>query len=122
MPSLSPIFLPAFRSDIQDVVMWSENHFGTAAADRYALLISQALIDVQANPTRPGAKSRPDLAPHAYTYHLRYSRDRVAGKAVKAPRHFILYRVVDGSIEFARLLRDSSDVTRHLPSGYRAEE
>ncbi len=102
--------------------MWSESNFGTAAADRYALLITQALIDVQANPTRPGANSRPDLVPHAYIYHLKSSRDRVAGQPVKAPRHFILYRVVGGSIEFARLLRDSSDVTRHLPAGYRAEE
>ena len=97
--------------------MWSEGNFGAAAADRYALSISQALMDVQANPTRPGARARTELAPGAYIYHLKSSRHRVAGQAVKAPRHFILYRIIDGSIEFARLLRDSSDLSRHLPVG-----
>lgn len=44
------------------------------AADRYGVLIRQALRDVQAAPTRPGAKARPDLAPGAYVYHLTFSR------------------------------------------------
>lgn len=52
-------------------------------------------------PTRPGAKARPDLAPHAYVYHLMFSRERVAGERVKAPRHFVLYRYMDDKVEFA---------------------
>lgn len=108
-------YLPGFRRDIQEVVAWSEDKFGASAADRYGLLIRQALRDVLEEPTGPGAKVRPDLAPHAYVYHLMFSRERVAGERVKAPRHFVLYRYMDEKVEFARLLHDSRDLARHLP-------
>lgn len=91
MPNRPSVFLPAIRQDIQDIVLWSEEQFGVAAADRYGALIRQALRDVQAEPLRPGAKARPDLAPDAYVYHLKFSRDRVIGESVKAPRHFVVY-------------------------------
>ena len=91
-----------------------------AAADRYGLLIRQVLRDVQADPLRLGAKSRPDLAPHAYVYHLFHSRDRVAGETVRTPRHFVLYRFAGGVVEFARLLHDSRDLALHLPAEYSA--
>jgi len=118
----SPVFLPEIRQDIQDIVLWSEDRFGVAAADRYGVLIRQALRDVQAEPTRPGAKARPDLAFDAYVYHLSFSRERVPGERVKTPRHFLLYRFAGGAVEFARLLHDSRDLARHLPDGYRDAE
>jgi toxin ParE1/3/4 len=110
-----PSYLPDFRRDIQEIVAWSEDRFGALAADRYGLLIRQALRDVLEDPTRPGAKARPDLAPHAYVYPLIFSRNRVAGERVKAPRHFLLYRHMDQKVEFARLLHDSRDLARHVP-------
>jgi plasmid stabilization system protein ParE len=108
-------YLPGFRRDIQEAVAWSEVKFGASAADRYGLLIRQALRDVLEEPTRPGAKARPELAPHAYVYHLIFSRERVAGERVKAPRHFLLYRHMNEKVEFARLLHDSRDLVRHIP-------
>lgn len=113
-------YLPSFRRDIRDIVAWSEEQFGTLAAERYWFLIRQALYDVLEDPIRPGAKARPDLAPHAYVYHLMFSRDRVAGERVKAARHFVLYRHFGEKVEFARLLHDSRDLTRQLPHDYRA--
>jgi len=110
-----PVYLTAIRQDIQDIMLWSEEHFGSAAADRYGVLIRQALRDVQAEPTRPGAKARPDLASDAYVYHLAFSRDRVAGDPVKTPRHFVLYRFAGAAVEFARILHDSRDLPQHLP-------
>lgn len=107
-------YLPGFRRDIQEVVAWSEDKFGASAADRYGLLVRQALHDVLEEPTRPGAKVRPDLGPNAYVYHLMFSRERVAGERVRAPRHFVLYRYINGKVEFARLLHDSRDLARHL--------
>jgi toxin ParE1/3/4 len=101
--------LPDFRRDIQEIVAWSEFQFGASAADRYGLLIRQALRDVLEEPARP------DLAPHAYVYHLMFSLERVAGERVKAPRHFVLYRHMDEKVEFARLLHDSRDLVRHVP-------
>ena len=112
-------YLPVFRQDIQRTLAWSDQKFGAAAADRYGRLIRQALCDLLAEPTRPGAKARPDLAPHAYVYHLIYSRDRVTGPRVKAPRHFVLYRYNHGKVEFARLLHDSRDLAQHVPEALR---
>ena len=119
--SFSPTYLPDFRRDIQETALWSEDQFGATAADRYGLLIRQALRDVLEDPTRPGAKTRPDLMPHAYVYHLMFSRDRGLGERVKAPRHFVLYRHVDEKIEFARLLHDSRDLARHVPAALKNE-
>jgi toxin ParE1/3/4 len=110
-------YLPGFRRDIEETVSWSEQQFGALAADRYGLLIRQALSDILEEPTRPGAKARADLAPHAYIYHLLFSRERVAGERVKAPRHLVLYRQIDNKVEFARLLHDSRDLAQHLPDG-----
>lgn len=117
----TPVYLPGFRRDIQEVVLWSEDRFGPAAADRYGLLIRQALQDLLEEPTRLGARARPDLAPHAYVYHLVFSRDRVSSGRVKAPRHFVLYRYFEGRVEFARLLHDSRDLTRHVPGALKDE-
>ncbi len=114
-------YLPDFRRDIQEVVAWSEERFGIRAADRYGVLIRQALRDVLEEPSRAGAKARPDLAPNAWVYHLTFSRERVAGERVKAPRHFVLYRHVGDNVEFARLLHDSRDLAQHVPAVVRAE-
>ena len=55
----------------------------------------------------------------ARSYHLEFSRSRVSGSRVKAPRHYLLYRRRgDGVIEVARILHDASDLARHLPEGY----
>jgi toxin ParE1/3/4 len=110
--------LPAFRRDVLRTLAWSEQQFGADAEVRYGRLLGQALRDVAANPMRPGTQARPELAPRAYVYHLRFSRDRTAGARVKTPRHFLLYRYRRGKIEFARLLHDSRDLSRHVPIAF----
>lgn len=119
MAEYRAIYLSAFRRDIQNTVAWSQKQFGVAAAERYTALIRQALRDLLEEPMRPGTRSRSDLAPDAFVYPLLFSRDRVAGKRVKMPRHFILYRYRSEVVEFARLLQDSRDLERHVPSGLR---
>ena len=116
--TLRAVYLPELRGDIQEIAAWSEEQFGTLAADRYGILIRQALRDVLEDPTRPGTKPRPDLAPHAYIYHLSFSRERVPGERVKAPRHFLLYRHLNESIEFARLIHDSRDLAQHVSASF----
>jgi len=114
-----PTYLQGFRHDTQKAVEWSEDHFGEAAADRYAELIQQALRDLIDEPKRPGAKARPDLGLHAYIYHLLFSRDRVSGERVKTPRHFVVYRHVGDTVEFARLLHDSRNLGLHVPKAFK---
>ncbi len=105
---------PAER-DLQDIFQWSETEFGIAAADRYEVLIEQALTDISENPYRPGAKHRQELVAGVYTYHLASSRDHVPENRVKSPRHFLVFRVVTDRIEILRVLHDSRDLNRYIP-------
>jgi len=79
------------------------------------------LLDIEADPERPGSKQPPEIMIRgARTYHISLSRIRVSGSTVKEPRHFPLYRCrEDGVIEVARVLHDGRDLQRHLPEDYR---
>jgi toxin ParE1/3/4 len=110
------------RRDIASILKRTIQEFGEPAARRYTALIRQALIDLQADPERPGSKQRPDIMIEgARTYHISFSRKRVSGSPVKDPRHFVLYRRRDdGVIQIARILHDSRDLQRHIPQDYRS--
>ena len=95
---------------------WSQQEFGTRAASRYLELILQALKDLEANPMRPGAKQRPELPQGVFTYHLTGSRNRVTGESVVTPRHLVLYKIDERSLNVLRILHDSRDLARHLPT------
>ena len=112
------ILAPAARQDIRDILLWSLDKFGVDAAVRYRALLIQALRDIEANPQRAGSKARPELAEAARTYHLAFSRSHVEGPSVKAPRHFVLYRMGPAGLEIARILHDSRDLERHLPDDF----
>jgi toxin ParE1/3/4 len=115
------VLSPAAETDIEDVLAWTHEHFGEAARLRYEELLAQAILDVAANPERPGSTSRPELSEAARTYHLYHSRNNVspAANRVKRPRHFLLFRIADtGSVEIGRVLHDSMDLARHLPPDF----
>ena len=101
--------------DFLDIMDWSADKFGAAAADRYETLIGQALTDLGDDPFRAGAPERPDLLKGVYASHLASSRDRAAGERVKSPRHIVLYRIHPLHVEVLRILHDSRDLAQHLP-------
>lgn len=105
---------PEAEADFLDILEWSTRHFGVAAAKRYADLIIQALHDLEVDAERPGVQQRPELPTGVHTYHLAQSHDRVAGGRVKAPRHFILYRIEEQRLDVLRILHDSRDLARYL--------
>jgi toxin ParE1/3/4 len=109
--------------DIGDIWMWTVERFGHVVALRYETLIGQAIADLADDPARPGAKERPDLLPGIWLYHLAFSRSHVRGdQTVKSPRHFVIFRHLQpGSIEIIRILHDSRDLGRHLPTEFHPE-
>ncbi len=114
---------PIAEQDLEAVLAWSHGHFGEQGRFRYEALLIRAILDVAADPRRPGCQSRPELAAGALTYHLLNSRDHVpkAQGRVRKPRHFLLARLADdGCLEIGRVLHDSMDLTRHLPDEYRS--
>jgi toxin ParE1/3/4 len=116
------VLSPAARQDIRELLLWSLAKFGVDAAARYRELMIQASRDLEADPMRPGSRPRPELDESTRTYHLALSRSSVEGKRVKAPRHFILYRISPSRLEVARILHDSRDLVRHLPHDYLADK
>jgi plasmid stabilization system protein ParE len=51
----------AAETDIVEILAWSESQFGGVARRRYERLIVTALIDIAADPVRPGSLARPEL-------------------------------------------------------------
>lgn len=111
------------QRDVKAILNWSRKEFGEAAAARYQALLKQAVRDIGVDPERPGSMEQGKfIIEGARTYHLEFSRSRVSGRRVTAPRHFLLYRQRSkGLIEVGRVLHDSRDLARHLPDGYRRQ-
>ena len=109
------------QRDIKAILNWSRKEFGETAAARYKAPIKQALRDIGADPERPGSTEHPEIPIEgARTYHLWFSRGRVKGQRVKAPRHFLLYRRREERvIEVGRVCHDARDLARHVPEEYR---
>jgi toxin ParE1/3/4 len=116
------VLSPAAERDIESILAWTHEQFGTSGRLCYEAMLVRAIIDVVDDPERAGSHSRPEIARAARTYHLCHSRNRVAAGEgrVKQPRHFLLYRIcADGRIEIGRVLHDSMELSRHLPEEYR---
>ena len=110
---------PAKR-DIASILDWSAEHFGDAGRRRYEALIETALRDVATEPLRRGSRELPPAFGQGYRmHHLRLSRDRArtAGSGVGVPRHLLVYRAVPPEmVVILRVLHNSMDLLRHLPS------
>ena len=107
--------------DIATILADNAVRFGNAASERYERLIATALVELAADPTRPGSRVAPELADNARIYHLRGSkrRARTEAGAVSAPRHFVLYRVLEPDlIGVARLLHDSMDLPAYATENF----
>lgn len=118
------ILAPAAERDIQEILAYSQEHFGEESRLRYEELLGRAILDVADEPELTGSALRAEIADTVRTYHLYFSRNRVASPPgrVKRPRHFLLYRITpEGDVEIGRVLHDSMDLERHLPEKYRTD-
>ena len=115
------VISPAAEQDIESILAWTHDRFGSQARLRYEALLVRAIIDVADDAERTGCRARPEIAPEARTYHLWHSRDRVepASDRVRRPRHLLLFRIrEDRSVEIGRVLHDAMDLAGHLPPEY----
>jgi toxin ParE1/3/4 len=107
------------EADIERILDWSFERFGSLAAERYRKLIDVALHDLAADPQRPGVRQRDDVGARHRTYHLLHSRDRARTSrgVVGRPRHLLVFRQVDAdTIIVLRVLHDSMDIAQHVPT------
>lgn len=116
------IIAPKARSDIASILAWTYVTFGRETSKRYRKLLQTAIEEVAANPELLGSAQRTEILPRCRTYHLFHSRKKAGGrgKAIRNPRHFLLYRVTERDVvEIGRVLHDSMELLQHLPEEYR---
>jgi toxin ParE1/3/4 len=112
---------PKARSDIVDILAWTQETFGLSIRKRYSSLIETAIEHIASNPARAGSVSRPEIADNCRTYHLFHSRKKsgTPRNRIRTPRHFLLYRVTKlGVVEIGRVLHDSMELEQNLPKEY----
>jgi len=102
--------------DLDGIQVWTEEHFGLLASERYDRLIDAAVRDIAADPHRVGSVPHREFASGVRSWHLRLSRHHVPPLTgiVGRPRHRLIYHVEPGRVVIDRVLHDSMDMKRHL--------
>ncbi|MGK9168080.1 type II toxin-antitoxin system RelE/ParE family toxin [Inquilinus limosus] len=102
--------------ELGEILARTELQFGATARLRYQALIVAALGDIAADPDCRGTRPRPEIGDGVRIYHLRHSRERTRSKhgVVRAPRHFLLYKVKADLIVVGRILHEAMDLDRHV--------
>lgn len=100
-------------ADILNILIWSVDHFGELARQRYEALIVAAIVQAAEHADGVGFRSDPDLGPGVVIWHFAQSTSRVHGK-VRHPRHLLVCRWDADVLVVGRVLHDSMDPSRHL--------
>lgn len=108
------------EQDIEDCLRFTHERFGESARLRYEALIAKALIDIATDPLRPTSREREEVGPGIRSYHFSHSRERarLPSGIVRKPRHFALYRFDNAIVGVGRILHDTMELSRHLPSDF----
>ncbi|WP_298229109.1 type II toxin-antitoxin system RelE/ParE family toxin [Gryllotalpicola sp.] len=103
------------RTDIRDILAWSQARFGDAVREGYEELIFVAISAIAEDPTRIGAHARPELGQTVQSWHLALSRDHVDTDVhrIVSPRHFVIYRQVGDKVHILRVLHEAMSLHDH---------
>ena len=96
------------EQDVEDILLWTEAHFGTQQAEVYLEVMTTALEALIDGPDILGCTKRDDILLGIRVLHVaRYGRKG---------RHYLIFKVDedDFSVEVLRILHDSMDLPRHL--------
>ncbi len=100
------------ETDYRQILRWTLKNFGPTQTNDYAAVLTSALQALCAGTSTIGVKAREEIGTDIWTLHV--------ARQGRKGRHFILFRVnrVQGQqvIDVLRLLHDSMDLQRHLPS------
>jgi toxin ParE1/3/4 len=99
----------AAQSDYDDILLWTFDHFGERQMRVYSEAIDDALAALRNGPLSAGVRVR-DAKLGLFSLHV--ARNKRKG------RDIILFRVKhqQNVIHVVRMLHDSMDIERHLPS------
>jgi toxin ParE1/3/4 len=107
----------AAKADLVQILITSEDRWGTAARRRYQTVIAAAMRRVADDPEGLATRVREDLAAGIRSFHLRHARIANHGSRVRQPAHVLYYRrVAPDLIEIVRVLHERMEPRRHLPT------
>ena len=99
----------AAEADFSAIVAWTATHFGNVQAQKYAEVLTLSITALHDGPNVIGAKTRDDISHGLKSLH-------VARRGSKGS-HFVIFRAAtDNTIDVLRVLHESMDLARHLPS------
>jgi toxin ParE1/3/4 len=102
------------RDDVDDIWLYTAQTFDERQADRYILLIQQALNDIEQDPERIGSQSAPELGATVRRYHIRLSRKR-SGTGLGDARHLVIYTLARESETYIlRVLHEAMDLEQQV--------
>ncbi|NET34467.1 MAG: type II toxin-antitoxin system RelE/ParE family toxin [Cyanothece sp. SIO1E1] len=106
MPRSHPLSIelaPEAELDIIDILQYTQEYFGERQKDIYKQWLTKAINRIARTPEFGKA-----IKISGYCrYHISWAGNR--------GRHYIYYRVVDDSLEIARILHDSRNYLIHFP-------
>jgi toxin ParE1/3/4 len=101
----------AAERDFDEILDWTLQRFGARQAEVYADILIAAIQELCSGPKVPGAIARHEISRGLRSLH--------AARRGRPARHLLLFRVTpdqDKTIDVIRILHDSMDLPRHLPS------
>lgn len=99
----------AAERDFIGIIEWTAETFGIRQANTYQHSLMLALAALHQGPSLPDSQPRDEIRPGL--------RSLLVARKGRPGRHFILYRAADTDrIEIVRILHDSMDISRHVPS------
>ena len=100
--------------DVVDILTRSHDEFGSAARERYADLITAAILHAADHRDGAGFNTRAELGEGVMTWHLNQSTRRVEGRRVRRPVHVLVCRWNGGTLVVGRVFHERMDPTRHI--------
>ena len=95
--------------DLLGITLWTVENFSVQQAEIYVETLSLAIEALHDGPEVLGVTVRDDLGLGVRTLHV--------ARQDRKGRHFVVFRAApEQTIEVLRLLHDSMDLARHLPS------
>ena len=97
------------ESDFLEISRWTAENFGALQTEFYAETVTLAIEALRGGPEVVGTKARDEIARGVRTLHV--------ARHGRKGRHFVVFRAAEGQIvEVLRLLHDSMDLARHVPT------
>jgi toxin ParE1/3/4 len=98
------------EADLAAILQWTADAFGPAQTHAYRDVLVAAVRALEHGPDPIGSRQRDEIGAGLRTLHV--------ARHGRRGRHLLLYRVAHGStIEVIRILHDSMELWRHVPSG-----